>query len=55
MYINFAYSKGQADTTVVKHILQQHRLKVITSADNKDVQHVRVRTSHIFSDTLRQF
>ena len=40
---------------MVKHILQQHRAKVITSADNEDVQHIRVRRSHIFSDALRQY
>ena len=38
-----------------KHIFQQHRVKVITSADNEDVQHIRVRRSHIFSDALRQY
>ena len=40
---------------MVKHLLQQHRVKVITSADNEDLQHVRVRRSYIFSDALRQF
>ena len=51
----FFSRKCQTDITVVKHLLQQHRVKVITSADNEDVQHVRVRRSHVFSDALRQF
>ncbi len=48
-------STSQTDITVIKHILQQHRIKELTSSNDEDVQHLRVRRSNIFSDALRQF
>ncbi len=48
-------STSQTDISVIKHILQQHSIKELTSSNDEDVQHLRVRRSHIFSDALRQF
>ena len=45
----------KVDATVVKHIVQQHQRRVITSQDNEDVQRCHIRRSHVFSDALRQF
>ena len=45
----------KVDATVIKHIIQQHQGRVITSEDNEDVQRLHIRRSHVFLDALRQF
>ena len=48
-------SGGQTDPIKIKHILQQHQKRVITSTDEEDVQRLHVRRSHIFEDSYRSF
>lgn len=45
----------QEDTITIKHILQQHQRRVMTSEDDEDVQRIHVRRSHIYDDSVRQF
>ena len=45
----------KADSIVVKHILQQHQGRVLTSVDDEDVQLLHIRRPYLFSDALRQF
>ena len=43
------------DPIKVKHVLLQHQLKVITGANEEDMQPVHVRRKHIFEDAMRAF
>lgn len=42
------------DPIVLKHVIQQHQTKVISSKDD-DVQRIHIRRSSLFTDALRQF
>ena len=39
----------------MKHIIQQHQGRVLTSVDDEDVQLLHIRRSNLLSDALRQF
>ena len=45
----------KVDSIVVKHIIQQHQGRVLTSVDDEDVQLLHIRRSNLLSDALRQF
>ena len=55
LFICSSGEKNKIDRFVIKHVIQQHQAKVILSEDDEDVQPLRVRRSHVFSDALRQF
>lgn len=48
-------SERKGDSIVLKHVIQQHQSKVITSKDDEDIRRIHIRRSHLFSDALRQF
>lgn len=43
------------DMIKAKHVLRQHQQKVITGADEEDVQRIHVRRRYLFGDALRAF
>ena len=45
----------EADSIVIKHVIQQHQARAIQSTDDEDVQRIHIRRSFVFSDALRQF
>lgn len=47
--------EDKIDLIKIKHILQQHQCRVITSVDDEDVQRTHVRCSHIYADSFMQF
>ena len=40
---------------MIKHVLQQHQARVLTSIDEEDVQLIHIRRPYLLSDALRQF
>lgn len=40
---------------MIKHVIQQHQARVLTSVDDEDVQLLYIRRSHLLSDAIRQF
>ena len=45
----------QGDIVTIKHVLQQHQRRVMTSENEEDVQKLHVRRSNIYEDSVRQF
>ncbi len=56
MYSSFVYVYSEKiDPIVLKHVMQQHQVRAITSDDDEDITRIHVRRSHIFEDSMRQF
>ncbi len=53
--IPYSASNRKLDLISLKHAIQQHQRRVITSIDDEDVQRIIVRRSHVFEDAFRHF